>query len=329
MMDLVPSFDNEQIAQIVLDLYGIEGEVLPLDSFEDQNTRIKTKDGSYVFKIANSKWEIDSFYFQNEVLERFAKMAPSLKLPVVIPTLKGESLTIKDGFPVRLLTYLDGNVLSITPRCPELYRDMGRFMGRFNQVMNGYSHPAQNRPEYLWNLDNVMAAKPFISDVKDAKDRGRIEFFFKAYEMETLSKIPDLRKAVIHGDANEFNILVDAGGAPKVVGLIDFGDLSKASIVNELAIMLAYGLLGEEHVEISTEEMIKGFHTEFPLEESEYDVLFNLTAMRLVQSLILSSNRAKLFPENDYIIASQKPIKLLLKKLAEDKNLKTTFKCMA
>jgi hypothetical protein len=38
-------------------------------------------------------------------------------------------------------------------------------------------------------------------------------------------------------------------------------------------------------------------------------------AMRLIQSIILTSNSAKEFPDNKYIIISQKPVRELLKKL--------------
>ncbi len=37
MPEQVPSFDDESVARLVGDLYGIEGEITPLVSFEDHH----------------------------------------------------------------------------------------------------------------------------------------------------------------------------------------------------------------------------------------------------------------------------------------------------
>ncbi len=321
MPDTTPSFDNKSIAQIVMDLYGWEGEVSPLVSYEDQNARIRTSRSSYVLKIANMRWPLAFLNMQTEVLERSRTVAPELSLPRVIPTLEGETLTIMDGFAVRLLTYLDGNNLGDSPRCPALYRDIGNFMARFTQMMDGYSHPAAHRQDDSWNMDNVMACKVHLPDVEGEDVRARIERFFGSYETKVLPKVPFLRKAVIHNDANEQNLLVDAGGLAKVTGLIDFGDMAFSSLVNELAIVLAYALLGEDDIETSAREIVRGYAQGCPLDDVELELLPTLTAMRLVQSVTLTSNRAKQFPDNTYIVKSQIPARALLKRLDEGTEL--------
>ncbi len=45
--------------------------------------------------------------------------------------------------------------------------------------------------------------------------------------------IEDLRKSVIHGDANDWNVLCKNG---EVSGIIDFGDMCFSPLINELAI---------------------------------------------------------------------------------------------
>jgi hypothetical protein len=42
-------------------------------------------------------------------------------------------------------------------------------------------------------------------------------------------------------------------------------------------------------------------------------------AMRLVTNITMTSHSAKLFPDNEYILISQKPARALLKKLEEEK----------
>jgi hypothetical protein len=317
MQDQVPEFSDEDITKIANDLYGLEGEISSLVSFEDQNALIKVGTDNYVLKIANTKWTDESLHLQIEVLERLAKAAPELNLPKVIPTKAGDTITKVDGFPVRLLTFVKGNILGAGARSPALCQSLGRFMGRFSTAMQGYDHPGAERPDFLWNLDNIMACKQHLGDVVRAEDRDRIARFYENYEKNILPKLRAMRKSVIHADANEQNLLVSAENPEEITSLIDFGDLMYATHINELAITLGYTLLGVDDVEPTASQIIKGYEEEFPLEEVEREVVMGLAAMRLVQSIILSSQRAKEFPENEYIIISQKPARELLAKLEE------------
>lgn len=315
MPNLTPTFSERHIAIIASELFGIEGEVSPLVSFEDQNARIKTADGSYVLKIANKRWGISELRMQAEVLKYLEEVAPDFILPRVIPTKSGETITFVDDFPVRLITYIEGNIFADVPKTPELYRDLGNYMGRFNKAMQGFSHPASFRPDDMWNLDNVLACKEYVADVVNDDARARIGRMYERYETQIMPKLKPLRRAVCHHDANDQNLLVSKDDATQMTGLIDFGDMAHATIVNELAITLAYCLFNEKDFLATSREIITGYVKEFPLQEAELDVLFDLAAMRLVQSIVMTSHRAKEFPENDYIIISQRPSILLLEQM--------------
>ena len=52
----------------------------------------------------------------------------------------------------------------------------------------------------------------------------------------------NMRHSVVHGEANDHNVLVRAG---RVVGLLDFGDMVYSAVVCDLAIALAYALLDQ------------------------------------------------------------------------------------
>jgi len=320
MANQVPGFDTKAIATLAAELYGIEGEISPLVSYEDQNARITARSGTYVVKIANKRWPLAELQMQTEVLGHLGVAAPQITVPKAMLNKKGEAITVVDGFAVRVLTYLEGALFTDAPKSPALYFDMGRFMGRFTSAMQGYAHPAAHRPHDLWNLDNVLACKVYLNDVQDVADRERISRFLERYEKDTQPKLRHLRKSVIHSDANEQNLLVAMDGSATIAGVIDFGDLVYAATVNDLAITLAYTLLEEEDLQTAAKRAVEGYIQEFPLEDAELEVLGDLVAMRLVQSVLMSSNRAKDFPDNDYILVSQKPAKALLKKL-EAENL--------
>ncbi len=321
MCDQVPEFDNEAIAKIMQEHYGIKGEITPLVSFEDQNARIKTPNGSYVLKVANKRVEVESLEMQTEVLEHLKAKAPKLGVPDVVPSLGGENIIVVDGFLVRLLTYLEGDLLVGVDRSPELYNDLGHFMGRFTKAMDGYSHGGSNKPDDLWLLDNVMLCKAHIEDVEKGELYDRVLRFYNHYEENIVPKLKPLRGAVLHNDANEQNLLASLDGMPHITGIIDFGDLGYGTLINELAVTIAYALLGEDNTQMASSEIIKGYVQEFPLEEAELEIIFDMVAMRLVQSVVMACHRAKDFPDNKYILVSQKPIRMLLKKL-DDKILK-------
>ena len=319
MSDQVPNFTNESIARILLELYGLEGDISPLVSFEDQNALIKTSGETYVFKIANQKWSHEFLQMQTNVLVYLKERAPELVFPDIVKTFQGQSITYVDGFGIRLLTYLEGDLYTHTPKSPELYQDIGRFMGQFSAAMVNYSAEVEEGSDELWKLDNVMACKDYLSEVLDADAKDRIARLYDVYEEKILPKLSGLRKAVIHGDANEQNILVASDNPKKVSGLIDFGEMQWASQINDLAITLAYSLLGEEDIAMASEKIIEGYDNEFKLLKEEREILYYLMAMRLVTNITMTSYAARLFPENVYILIAQKPARALLKKLENEK----------
>lgn len=311
----VPNFDTKKIAEVAMQLYGIEGEISSLNSFEDQNVLIKTSIGSFVLKIANKRWPEEELRIQTLLLDHLKTAAPKISWPQVVPNINGDTMTKVNGFHVRLLTFIEGVVLAESERSLELNYSIGKVLGQFSKAVQSFQYPVPAKPIDYWNLDNVMACKAFLQDVNDKETRSLIGRFYERYEKYVLPKIKNLPKAIVHGDANEHNLLVSKDDPTKIVGLIDFGDVQKATHINDLAIALAYSLLDVKDIDSTTREIINGYREEFSIEDDEFDVLFDLVAMRLISSIILTSNRAKQFPENLYIVTSQKAAKILLEKL--------------
>jgi Ser/Thr protein kinase RdoA (MazF antagonist) len=318
-IDKVPNFDQPFMARLVMDLYGIEGEISPLVSYEDQNALIKTPRAKYVLKIANKKWSQAFVQAQTDVLEYLKINAPGLRFPSVVKTLEGDTITHVEGFVIRLLTYLEGELLTNTPRSPELYQDVGRFLGQFSKAMQGYPADSVEGSDPLWKLDNVLACKAYLGDVPDEELRDQFVRLYAYYEKNILPRLPGLRKAVIHSDANEQNFLIDPREPNKISGLIDFGEMQYGSQINDLAITLAYGLLGENDVAMATAKIIEGYDSEFRIEAQEREILFYLMAMRLVTTITMSCHNAKLQPDNKYLLVTQKPARVLLRQLEEGK----------
>ncbi len=129
--------------------------------------------------------------------------------------------------------------------------------------------------------------------------------------------LPHVRRSVIYGDANDHNILVaDSWPQPRQAkAVIDFGDMHYGITVSEPAIAAAYAILGKYDPLPAAQAIISGYHRAHPLEESEIKILFPLMAMRLAVSVVLSSQRKQLRPDDPYMTISEAPAWQALERL--------------
>jgi 4-aminobutyrate aminotransferase-like enzyme len=120
---------------------------------------------------------------------------------------------------------------------------------------------------------------------------------------------------VIHGDINDYNVLVDAH-AQRVTGIIDFGDAVFSHTVNDLAIAMAYVALGADDPLAAAAHVVRGYHARRALREVEIDVLFVLMCTRLCVSACLAAAQRAERPDDHYLTISQNPILRTLPELA-------------
>ena len=312
-----PAFSAEEAQRLLARDYAVEGRLRELVSERDQNFLVESASGTFVLKIANAVEDEAFLALQNAALKHVALADPELGVQRVAVTTAGEDIARWEHgasrHAVRLLTYLPGELYSAAGRSPALLESLGAFMGRLSHAMRGFGHPAAFRPGFLWNLDEAMAVKPWLADIVPER-RDLVARIFARYEARVRPRLHLLRGAVLHQDANDNNIVVDAASST-VTGLIDFGDMTHGRQVNELAVTLAYALLDVADVYKSAAPLIGAYARQFPLEPEEAAILFDLVAARLAMSVCISSHRAKDFPDNDYLLVSQAPAFRLLERL--------------
>ncbi len=132
----------------------------------------------------------------------------------------------------------------------------------------------------------------------------------------------NLRRSVIHADANDYNVLVEED---KVVGLIDFGDVVYSYTVGDLAIAVAYVVLGKEDPYAAAAPVIEGYREEFELTNDELDALWPLVRLRLCMSVCIAAYQLRQNPDNEYLGISQNLIAETLPRLHEYVNKQTTL----
>ena len=314
-----------EAVRLARELYGLETTARALPGEYDDNFHLNCADGrAFVLKVMHPARERSFIDLQCRALTHLAQRAPQLPLPRVIPNRSGElftSITAADGSArlVWLLTFLSGTVLAdVRPHTPELLGELGRFLGEMDAGLQSFEHPAAQR-ELKWDSSRAGWIKDYIKHIGDSKRRALVERFITLFETEVVPVLPRLRRSVIYGDANDYNVLVSEPWPQprKIAGVIDFGDMHYGLTVSEPAIAAAYGILGKEDPLGAATAIIAGYHGAFPLDELEISVLYALIGARLAVSVTNSAHRKTVKPDDPYVTVSEAPAWEALERLAK------------
>jgi 4-aminobutyrate aminotransferase-like enzyme/Ser/Thr protein kinase RdoA (MazF antagonist) len=302
-----------EAARLASELYGLEATARALPGEYDDNFHLTSADGhAFVLKVMHPARERSFIDLQCRALTHLAERAPQLPLPRVTANRNREpfaSITAADGSTrlVWLLTFVNGKVLAeVRPHSPELLGDLGRFLGEMDAALQSFTHAAAHR-ELKWDSSRAAWIRDYIRDIADSKRRALVEKFLALYEAEVVPALPRLRRGVIYGDANDYNVLVsDPWPQPrKVVGVIDFGDMHHGLTVSEPAIAAAYGILEKEDPLQAATAIVASYHKAFSLDELELSVLYALIGARLAVSVTNSAHRKTIRPDDPYVTVSE------------------------
>jgi len=297
--------------------YGLRGRLHPLPGELDLNYRLDTSDGRrFTVKVAHAGEKEEHLDMQNAVMDHLAKKGLDLKVPQIIPNKKNEKIsTIEDTGGhrrfLRVLSWIPGKLFAHTrPHTPALLENLGAACGRMCRALSDFDHPGARR-WYKWDLAQTAWIEEHLHRF-DSPQKTLIEHFYRLFR-EKKDVFQNQRKTAIYNDANDFNILVTPDTQhPGVVGFIDFGDVVHTQTVNDLAIAMAYGLMHKERPLEAARHMVRGFHRAYPLEVAEVELLYTLTAARLILSLTVSAINKTDHPDNEYLLVSEAPAWRLL-----------------
>ncbi len=291
--------------------FGIEADLRPLPGDADDNFLARCPGGkSYIFKLKRAGSASSELDFQCAALARLAHCP--LNLPRVVPDRSGNPWTeVAWNGEQRLaflLTYCPGQLLcNIEQRSDRLLYSFGEVLARLDLALNGLRHPAM-RPGHRWELTRAMDCAPW-ADAITGPVRAIAASHFQYFESHLASQLNILPHGVIHNDANDHNVLVNAttNGDLRVDGLFDFGDMAWQPLICESAIALAYLILDQPEPLHTCEQFLRGYTAHFPLAGVEVAALWPLIQLRLSVSVAISSHRHQLEPDNDYLQVSQAP----------------------
>ena len=306
-----PAFEMGAAQRILRDRFGVEPSSLtPLAGERDQNFRVEAAGGRrLLFKISNPADGLSTVEMQAAALRHIERVDPGLPVMRVLPDTVGESWAEVRGpdgrnYPVRLFTFLPGQVTANTALTSEAIRTFGQTAARLGRALRGFFHPAADY-EILWDLTHAAKLRLLLGHVSDAARRAQVERVLDRFETRVEPVLPALRAQVIHGDLSLDNVLLD--GDLRVSGIVDFGDTTHAPLVCDLAVSVADVLHGRDDAIDAAEAMIGGYVSVTPLEDEEAALLADLVAARLATEVTVAAWHGGLYPDNAAYITSSEP----------------------
>ncbi|WP_242205216.1 aminotransferase class III-fold pyridoxal phosphate-dependent enzyme [Aestuariivivens insulae] len=310
---------SQQAEDILFTLFNIKGTASVLPGEVDFNFRIKTPNSEgYILKVSRPDEDLNYLAFQQKLLQYIEDHGTNLIAPKVVKDIDGNCISeITDDLGnkriVRLLSWVSGRVWSsVNPQLDDLRYSLGQQCGILTNALQGFDHNEAHR-EFEWDIAQSLWTKEYIH-LFDGEHKKILTTFQQQFEASQ-SSYSQLRKAIVHNDANDNNVIVSEDLIhPTVKAAIDYGDSVHTQIINDLAIACAYAVMNHNDPLDAALPIVKGYHSTFPLQEDELQHLYVAIAMRLVISVTKSAINKIKEPDNTYLLISEKPAWEVLKK---------------
>jgi Ser/Thr protein kinase RdoA (MazF antagonist) len=308
-----PRFTVDRAVSLATDLYNLHATAESLPSERDQNFLLTNLSGErFVLKIANSledqallQAQSDAMMHAGERVSFCQRLVPSVNGKIL------EQVTSASGDTnlIRVATYLTGVALGETrEHSTLLLRDLGRKLAQLDIALMDFDRPSIHR-NFHWDLANWQTVIAEYSDlINDASLRAPVVNYAKAFETTVAPLLSGLRKSVIHGDTNDYNILINDERSG-VVAIIDFGDMVYSYTIADLAIALAYVVLNNESPLTTAAIVVAAYHEVLPLTDEEIETVWGLMIMRLCMSVCIAAFQQRERPDNEYLDISQQAIR--------------------
>ena len=325
MLADAPHFALADAERIARDHFAIDGRATQLTSERDQNFLIDAGDRRVVLKIANAAEDRSMLAAQQEVLAQLASRVGTTPhvlrattdaffVPVTAPNGKQHLAWA--------ISWLNGRPLAdAARRSPELWRDLGRQVAALDGALADFDHAAIHR-DFYWDLANGRAV---VEARRGMLGPGALstalETLIAEFDTRTAPLLADLPRAAIHNDLNDHNVLVDGDENVEtfgqcVTGIVDFGDMVYSYRVGDLAIAIAYAMLGANDPLAVGAAIVRGFVDVLALTSRELEALYGLVVLRLCTSACIAAEQTRQSPENAYLAVSQSAIRETLPRLA-------------
>jgi ethanolamine-phosphate phospho-lyase len=278
-----------------------------ISGYENANYLIETIKEKYILKTyLYSQETLDLIKAENDVLwhlhqNNFTKVPKPIAFNnheyIVILKEKNKQIII------RLLTYLEGNLLGNEKINSEKLFSLGEFLATMQQKMKGFTHYVYKSRTWEWNIENLEINQKYLKYITNPSDQRVVNYYMQQFQEVVHPVKYNLPKNYIHNDANEFNLLTNGN---KITGIIDFGDYTYTYQLSDIAVAIVYAVYHTDNYLENILPIIKAYHQIIPLTEIEIDVLYYFVAARLCISVCNAAFAKHNNPSNNHALLSEK-----------------------
>ncbi len=321
-----PALSLDTATEAVRTHFALDGVAAPLPSERDQNFLILVGGRPRaVLKVASAAEDRGILEAQQAALAHLARTVSTT--PRVLTATNGDTLIEVHGADGRshlawVVSHLPGRPLAQARyRSPRLFESLGRELGAIDAAFSDFDHPAVHR-DFYWDIANARATvSTHRSMLVDAELGAAIDTLTDRFDRHTAPLLDALPRAVVHGDPNDYNILVGGDAdvesrGQSVTGIVDLGDMVRSYRVADLAIALAYVMLDAPDPLAVADVLVRGFSEEVRLDENELAAVFGLATLRLCGSACIAASQLGEKPDHDYLGVSQAAIARTLPRLS-------------
>lgn len=329
-----PPFEAPQAVALAAEIWGITGRVTPLPGDRDRNFSVTSADARYVLKVYARQDDPGLCELQHLIMARAGEAGIQAPRPVLSKAGAARTtVTGPDGlaYVAALHTWVEGQPYAEhAPHDEGLLDAAGKLLGRMDVALSDLSHPAASRT-FNWDVRHASRVVGEMIRHIPADRRPLVTRAMGRFD-EAVAAL-ELPMQVIHGDANDYNLMVSAAGpaagqagaakaptagpakAPTAVparaaaaqlGLIDFGDAVHTWRAAELGIAGAYLAMGHDDPVAALATVVAGYHEVCPLTNDELIAIPHLVTARLCISVCHSALRGATEPDDEYQVISQK-----------------------
>ena len=163
------------------------------------------------------------------------------------------------------------------PHASALMEQTGGVLQRLTKALVKFEHTALER-DFKWHPLRPQWAKAHIDLVQDEPIETFIKYIFQYFESECECILLNLDQTPIHCDGNDYNLLALPSLTGQVCsGVIDFGDMTRAPAICDLATVAAYLVLEQCRPLDMLCALVCGYHSVHPSpDEAELALLYPL-----------------------------------------------------
>ncbi|HEY2163601.1 MAG TPA: phosphotransferase, partial [Gemmatimonadaceae bacterium] len=321
-----PALSLDAAAEAARVHFALDGVAAPLSSERDQNFLILVGGRPRaVLKVASAAEERGILEAQQAALTHLARTVSTT--PRVLTAKNGATLVEIRGDDGRshlawAVTHLPGRPLAQARyRSARLFEALGRQLGAIDAAFSDFHHPAVHR-DFYWDVANARrTVSTHRSMLIDAELGAAIDTLADRFDRQTAPLLDLLPQSVVHGDPNDYNILVGGDAdvesrGQSITGVVDLGDMVYSYRVADLAIAMAYVMLDAADPLAVAAQLVRGFSEEVRLDENELAAVFGLATMRLCGSACIAASQLGEKPDHAYLGVSQTAIARTLPRLA-------------